>query len=148
MENIVSAIIALIEKLKVTNQEQLVVAVLDRLSYFGYEANINDEWLIAFCIEKVVNEIKNLCNTSDLPNGLFFRATDMVCVEFLSTMLNTGKLKLSDLEFTGAVKEIVEGDITLKFDDSTSDLQIFNAYLDKLINERISDIICYRKLKW
>ena len=72
MENLVSSIIAIVEQMEVKTQEQFVIAVLDRLSFFGYEASSNDEWLIAFCIQKVINHIMNSCNTNYLPNGLFF----------------------------------------------------------------------------
>ena len=148
MENLVSSIIAIVEQMEVKTQEQFVIAVLDRLSFFGYEASSNDEWLIAFCIQKVINHIMNSCNTNYLPNGLFFIAVDRVCGEFLYSMNSTGKLELDNIELSGSIKEIVEGDITLKFSNASSDAEKFSILVDYLKNEGISEEVCYRKLKW
>lgn len=148
MEDLVSSIFAIIEQMEVGTPEQFVKAVLDRLSTFGYEATNNEEWLIAFCIQKVINHIFNSCNIKSLPIGLFYIAVDRVCGEVLYSLKNTGKLSIEDIDIGNALREIIEGDITLKFETSTSDEQRFNNFIEYLRTEGESDEICYRKLKW
>lgn len=148
MEEIITSIIAIIEQMEVKSTEQFIEAVLLRLSSFGYEVNNSDEWLMAFCIQKVTNHIMNSCNTNELPDGLFYIAVDRVCGEFLYTLRTTGKLELENIDISGAIKEIVEGDVTIKFDTSTSDDEKFTKFVDYLKTEGMGDEVCYRKLKW
>lgn len=148
MDEIIAAILTILEGLKVKSSESFIGAVLNRLSSFGYEVTSSDDWLIAFCIQKVNTHINNTCNTLSVPDGLFYVAVDRVCGEFLSSLKNTGKLVLEDLDLDGAITQIKEGDTTVNFATGTSQDELFTAFVKYLQTEGAGDEVCYRKLKW
>jgi hypothetical protein len=128
--------------------ESFVEAVLKRLVSFGYDLKEDDGWVICFAMQKVENHIKNSCNTTSIPDGLFSVAVDMVCGEFLFSLKQTGKLELTDLDLNGAITSIKEGDIQVNFGNGTSDEEKFNSLLNYLLHNGEGDFVCYRKLKW
>ena len=128
--------------------ENFCEAVLKRLVSFGYYLEENDGWAISFAMQKIENNIKNSCNTTKIPDGLFHVAVDMVCGEFLFTKKQTGTLELDNIDFDGAIKQISEGDTTVSFADGVSDEDKFNQFLNYLMHHKEGDFVCYRKLKW
>lgn len=128
--------------------ESFYEAVLKRLDSFGYSLDKDDGWVISFAMQKVENHIKNSCNTTSVPDGLFNVAVDMVCGEFLFTKKQTGNLDLSDLDLNGAITQIHEGDVTVQFASGSSDEDKFNQLLNYLLHNGEGDFVCYRKLKW
>ena len=56
--------------------------VKKRLESFGYIVTDADAWVLDFIIKKVENHIKNQCNTSTVPEGLYEIAVDMAVGEF------------------------------------------------------------------
>jgi hypothetical protein len=128
--------------------ESFFEAVLKRLFSFGYDLKEDDSWMICFAMQKVENNIKNSCNTTSVPDGLFHVAVDMVCGEFLFTLKQTGKLELTDLDLDGAITQIHEGDVTIAFASGMSDEEKFNSFLNHLLHKGEGDFVCYRKLKW
>ena len=148
MDEIIAAILTILEGLKVKSSESFIGAVLNRLSSFGYEVTSSDDWLIAFCIQKVNTHIMNSCNTLTVPEGLFYVAVDRVCGEFLFSLKSTGKLELEALDLDGAVTQIKEGDTTVQFGSGASDDEKFTAFVNYLRTEGAGDEVCYRKLKW
>ena len=131
-----------------TSLSEFYEAVLKRLVSFGYNLKEDDGWVICFATQKVENHIKNSCNTTDIPLGLFHAAVDMVCGEFLFTKKQTGKLELTDLDLNGAITQIHEGDVTVQFASGSSDEDKFNSFLNYLLHNKEGDFACYRKLKW
>ena len=121
--------------------------VVRRLDSFGYEVKESDAWMIGFAMQKVENHIKNECNTSEIPDGLHQSAVDMVCGEFLFSKKQTGQLEIGDLDLTGAVESIKEGDTQVNF-TGASDEDKMNAFLNFLMNEGNGDFVCYRKIRW
>ena len=117
---------------KTSLSESFYEAVLKRLVSFGYTLKEDDSWLICFAMQKVENHIKNSCNTTDVPDGLFNVAVDMVCGEFLFTKKQTGQLEIADLDFDGAFTSIKEGDTQVNFGGS-SDEEKF----DQMVNRKI-----------
>ena len=128
--------------------ESFCQGVLKRLVSFGYDLKEDDSWVISFAMQKVENHIKNSCNTTDIPDGLFHVAVDMVCGEFLFAKKQTGKLELADLDLNGAITQIHEGDTTVQFASGSSDEEKFNNFLNYLMHTKEGDFVCYRKLKW
>lgn len=122
-------------------------AVLKRLVSFGYTLKEDDSWLICFAMQKVENHIKNSCNTTDVPDGLFNVAVDMVCGEFLFTKKQTGQLEIADLDFDGAFTSIKEGDTQVNFGGS-SDEEKFDQMVNYLLHHGEGDFVCYRKIRW
>jgi len=148
MDAIVEAILTLLETLKVRTSESFVTAVCNRLSTFGYTVTEDDEWLIAFCIQKVQVHICNSCNTLTVPDGLFYVAVDRVCGEILFSKKQTGQLSLDSLDLDGAITQIHEGDTTVQFASGLSDDEKFTLLVNYLMTEGEGDLVCYRKLKW
>ena len=128
--------------------EPFYEAVLKRLVSFGYSLEEDDGWVICFAIQKVENHIKNSCNTTSVPDGLFNVAVDMVCGEFLLSKKQTGKLQLEDIDLDGAITQIHEGDTTVHFASGMSDEEKFSNFLNHLLHDGEGDFVCYRKLKW
>ena len=128
--------------------ESFIEKVLIRLLSFGYRLQEDDSFPICFAIQKVENHIKNSCNTTSVPDGLFDVAVDMVCGEFLFTKKQTGKLELADLDLSGAITSIKEGDVQVNFGTGASDDEKFNAYLNYLLHDGEGDFVCCRKIKW
>lgn len=128
--------------------ESFVEAVLIRLHSFKYTLKESDSWIICFAMQKVENHIKNSCNTTSIPDGLFHVAVDNVCGEFLFTKKSTGDLDISDLDLEGAVKQISEGDVTITFADGASDEDRFDQFINHLMTMEEGDLVCFRKLKW
>ena len=132
---------------KTSLSESFYEAVLKRLVSFGYTLKEDDSWLICFAIQKVENHIKNSCNTTDVPDGLFNVAVDMVCGEFLFTKKQTGQLEIADLDFDGAFTSIKEGDTQVNFGGS-SDEEKFDQMVNYLLHHGEGDFVCYRKIRW
>lgn len=128
--------------------ESFYELVLKRLVSLGYVLEEDDGWGICFAMKKVENHIKNSCNVTSIPDGLKSEAVDMVCGEYLNTKKQTGKLELADLDLSGAIKSISEGDTSVVFDTGSSDEDRFNRLLNYLMTKGESDFVCYRKLKW
>lgn len=146
-ENNVLASILIIINQNSSLSESFFEAVLNRLESFGYIATEDDSWSICFAAQKVENHIKNSCNTTDVPDGLFNVAVDMVCGEFLFTKKQTGQLELGDLDLTGAITSIKEGDTQVNFGGS-SDEDNFNQMVNYLMHHGEGDFVCYRKIRW
>lgn len=132
---------------KTSLSESFYEAVLKRLVSFGCTLKEDDSWLICFAMQKVENHIKNSCNTTDVPDGLFNVAVDMVCGEFLFTKKQTGQLEIADLDFDGAFTSIKEGDTQVNFGGS-SDEEKFDQMVNYLLHHGEGDFVCYRKIRW
>ena len=128
--------------------ESFYESVLKRLVSFGYNLEEDDAWVICFTMQKVENHIKNSCNTTSVPDGLFNVAVDMVCGEFLFAKKQIGKLTFENLDLDGAIESIKEGDVTIQFANGMSDEEKFNLFLNYLIHNGEGDFVCYRKLQW
>ena len=131
--------------------EPFYEAVLKRLVSFGYELKEDDGWMICFAMQKVENHIKNSCNTTSVPDGLFNIAVDMVCGEFLFAKKQTGQLEFDAVNLDGVIKRVQEGDITVEFatnTSSSSEGSDFDRFLDYLMHGGEGELVCYRKLMW
>lgn len=131
-----------------SHSEESVRAVINRLTSFGYLPIENDSWELSFVMLKVENEIKNSCNITSIPEGLFTVAVDMICGEFLLGRKNTGKLDISTLDLGGAITSITEGDVSVSFDTNSTDEQKFNQLMNYLMTKGKGEFVCYRKLSW
>ncbi len=120
--------------------------VLRRLDSFGYEVTEADAFGIAFSVQKSEMNIKNDCNITEIPEGLYRTLCDMSCGDFLAVKYQTGKLALTDLDLDGAIASVSEGDTSISFDKSTTDEGKFHALVSAL-SER-GNLACYRRFKW
>jgi hypothetical protein len=122
-----------------------------RLASLGYTVQDSDSWAVAFAINKVVNEIRNSCNITVIPEGLIPVAIDMVCGEFLLAKKGSGQLDgfAADLN-SAALKQVREGDTDVAFaiESIKSPEQRLNAVIDYLINYGKAQFATYRRIKW
>lgn len=132
----------------ILGDDKLTEAILNRLSSFGYTVKDSDAWAIAFAIQSVQNSIKNSCNVTTIPDGLFHVLVDRSCGEFLYSKKQSGQLDIAGIDLSGAVKQISEGDTSVTFADGTSDEQKFSQLLGLLLTKGEGDLVCYRKLAW
>lgn len=132
----------------VSLSEPFVEMVLKRLVSFGYFLKEEDSWELSFVMVKVENQIKTSCNTTSIPEGLSHVAADMVCGEFLMNRKNSGRLELSDLDLSGAITSISEGDVSVSFEADSTDEGRFNQLVNYLMNNGKGDFVCFRKLRW
>lgn len=123
--------------------------IIKRLLTFGYtDSNKHDATLIEFISQKVENHIKTSCNITSIPDELYNIAVDRVCGEFLFTKKQTGQLTIGDVDLTGAITSIKEGDVSVNFDANTSEEAMFKQMVDYLMTKGEGDFVCYRKIKW
>lgn len=126
-----------------------VCDVVQRLTSFGYPPKKEDEWLIAFQIRKVMEDICNECNVKELPQGLVHNAVEQVLGVFLLVLKQMGRL-----EVDGTVGELVQkvqtGDTSVWFsvDSSLSDEAQLDTVLHHLASSGKEIYSCYRKLRW
>ena len=149
MDELIQKILANISKINTSSQKELIEMVLRRLISFNYQLKEDDSWLLAFAIQKVEHHIKDYCNITTLPVGLFNVTTDKVCGEFLQSKFATGQLEIAELDFGEAVKSVQEGDTTVQFaSGANSDTDKIQLLINGLINGNEGDLVCYRRLKW
>lgn len=129
-------------------KEPFFTEVLQRLISLGYKLKENDDWILCFAMQNIENQIKNTCNITSIPDGLFNVAVDMVCGEFLFAKKQSGQLDIANLDLNGAITSIHEGDTTVQFASGASDEEKFDQLLNHLSHKGKGEFICYRKLKW
>lgn len=128
--------------------ESFYELVLERLVSFGYVLKETDGVELSFAIQKTENHVKNSCNTTSVPEGLYNAAIDMVCGEFLFTKKQTGRLELNDLDLTGAITSIKEGDTSVNFGSGSSEDEKLTSFLNLLLHNMDGDLVCYRRMQW
>ena len=124
--------------------------VKDRLKSFGYEVQEEDEFALAFSIQKVENTIKNDCSTSSIPDGLMNIAVDMAVGEFLTSKKTSSPDSIAGLDLNAAIKQIQVGDTNTVFatDNSSSPEQRFDSFIQYLLNYGKQQFSCFRRIRW
>lgn len=124
--------------------------VLRRLDSFGYEVTEADAFGIAFSVQKSEMNIKNDCNITEIPEGLYRTLCDMSCGDFLQVKYQTGKLNMADINIGGAIASISEGDTSITFENSNTntDEGSFATLISELSNAGRGNLACYRRFKW
>ena len=120
--------------------------IKERLEGLGYAFSDDDSSLLEFCIKSVEYGIRNYCNipqSDELPSALSPIIVDRVCGEFLYVKRMSGQLDIS-----AAVKQIVEGDVSVSFSDSSSDGDRLDGLIDRLINCGERELVRFRRIRW
>lgn len=130
----------------------MLEAVKERIQSFGYEFQAGDDAILAFCIGKVENTIKNDCNVQEVPEGLFHIAVDMAAGEFLSAKKTFAPDSLSGLDLSGfAVKQLQEGNTTTQFatgEGTQTDEQRLDSLIQYLLTYGLDQFSCFRRIRW
>lgn len=119
------------------------------LESLGYVLKPEDDWLLGFTIQKVENSIKNDCNVSVVPDGLYYSAVNMTVGNFLFSLKSSGKLL--EFNFEAAIKQIQEGDTSITFaigDGSTTPEKRFDSLISYLMNFGKGEFASHRCIKW
>ena len=123
--------------------------VIERLKQLGYTPTDADNDGIDFELNKILNYIMNYCNITTIPDILDPRIIDRVCGEFLFYKKNSGSL--SGFNYHAVIKEIKEGDTTVKYavgqgeDTPENRFDSFVKSLDRGFDKWITP---YRRLRW
>lgn len=126
-------------------------AVKDRLKSFGYEVRADDEFALAFCVEKVCSTIKNETNQQDAPEGLEHIAVDMAAGEFLLSKKTFAPNDLEGLDLEYAVKQIQTGDTNTVFatgEGSLTPEQRLTAFINYLLSYGKAEFNSFRRIRW
>lgn len=120
------------------------------ISAMGIPLTDGDDYLLSFSAGYVEQEIKNACNVSEVPEGLYKVAVGLILARFLTA--KKAKLTEADakaLDFTPMLKELSEGDTKQVWDtgSGSSAVQRLDLLISALESGR-SQFITYRRLKW
>lgn len=117
--------------------------IIERLASLGYTYNqVADSFALGLIIEKVKSHICNNCNLLEIPEGLYEKAIDMVCGEFLK-----GKYSQGLLDIETAVSSIKEGDTDIKFVTGSTPEENYLKLINTLASDTV-DFARYRKMSW
>lgn len=124
--------------------------VWNLISAMGIPLTDGDDYLLSFSAGYVEQEIKNACNVSEVPEGLYKVAVGLILARFLTA--KKAKLTEADaeaLDFTPMLKELSEGDTKQVWDtgSGSSAVQRLDLLIGALESGR-SQFITYRRLKW
>jgi len=120
------------------------------ISAMGIPLTDGDDYLLSFSAGYVEQEIKNACNVSEVPEGLYKVAVGLILARFLTA--KKAKLTEADaeaLDFTPMLKELSEGDTKQVWDtgSGSSAVQRLDLLIGALESGR-NQFITYRRLKW
>lgn len=147
-ENLQAVVTSVNNILNDTNLNTITEKVVNRLVSFGYDPTNEDDWMIAFTIQKSVNHVLNEINHSTVPNGLVELVVDMICGELLNAKFLSGQLNLAELDLDGMIQSVQEGDTTVSFSTEGSDEAKLKGLLSWLIQGKGCDLLCYRRMRW
>ena len=131
--------------------------VVKRLKHFKYSVTEADYEMLEFELNKTLNYVRNYCNITEIPEILDPRIIDRVCGYFLYTKRNTTSSSdpdnnfNTDFNYDAAIKEIREGDTTIKYaigDDSNSPDNRYDSFIKSLERGFDKWITPHRRLRW
>lgn len=123
--------------------------VIERLYHFGYVVKVEDYSQLDFEIDINLKYVENNFNIKNIPTILEPRIVNKICADFLFHKKNSGTLE--DFDYDAVVKEIKEGDTTVKYATGQGEDTPENRF-DNLVKqlERGCDkwYAPYRALRW
>lgn len=129
--------------------------VKTRLKSFGYTVDetegSTDLFVLNFVIQKTEAHIKNSCNISSIPDGLYHIAVDMACGNFLYEKKAVDSDSLTGFDLDAAVKQISEGDTSVTYaigEGSLTPEARLDALIAYLIGYGEKDFVTYRCMAW
>ena len=149
-DSLMAAIVADVKTLTESGlDDSFVERVIKRLGSLGYDVTQADAEEIAFCATKVVQDIYNYCNITELPKGAVFVAVNMVCGEFFQAKYNSGLLSLEGLSSSGSLSSVKLGDTQVSFNsDSVSDDDKIQGLISSLIGNWKGALECFRRMRF
>lgn len=123
----------------------------ERLTTFGYDFKAADIPILSYAVQKAENMVKNECNLSEIPEGLFNVVVDVAAGEFLLSKKTFAPGDISGLDLDIAVKSLQVGDTNTTFavgEGSQTAEQRLDFLIDRLLNGGRKQIPRYRRLLW
>lgn len=120
--------------------------VKDRLAAYGYSELTEKEELIFICVERVKEYILTYCHIETIPEELYNTWADRVTGEVMLTGKNAGMLEEMDL--SGPVTGVTEGDTSVSFADGQSAESRFDSIAVELSKTGLGMLRKYRRLVW
>jgi len=126
----------------------MIEKVIYRLGQLGYDVSNDERSLVVSEIEKTEAFIKSSCNVTEVRDELETVLIERTCGNFLFIIKNSGRFSGVDNE--GFVKEILEGDVKVVFDENSvlSDEQRIDKIIDYLMGYGEDIIISKRCVCW
>ena len=123
--------------------------VISRLKQLGYIATADDYDHVEFELDKLLNYVRNYCNITVIPEIVDPRIIDRVCSEFLYYKKNSGSL--NGFEYDAVIKEVKEGDTTVKYavgqGEDTPENR-FDAFVKNLERGFDKWLTPHRRIRW
>lgn len=122
-----------------------------RLEGLGYAVSESDGAALDFCRRRAENGIRNFCNIPagcKIPSELEEIVVDRICGEFLFSKRNSGQADMSEINFSAAVKQIVEGDVSVSFAEGSSDGERLDALINRLMSSGERELVRFRRIRW
>lgn len=120
--------------------------VEERLTALGCELTESDSTIISFIVTEVTNDWYISTNTNTVPDEMKPILANRVCGKFLLSKRSIGQLDIETLDFE-VVKSVSMGDTSVTM-GGTSNADLFDAYVNYLLNDGKGKVGCYRRLKW
>ncbi len=126
----------------------MIEKIVYRLGQIGYDVSNDERSLIASEIDKTEAFIKSSCNVMEIRGELENVLIERVCGNFLFMIKNSGRF--SGVDNDGFVKEILEGDVKVVFDENSvlSQEQRIDKIIDYLMGYGEDIIISKRCVCW
>ena len=125
--------------------------VIQLLGAMGYDVQETDSFLLNFCGEKVIENIKNACNVSEVPDGLYYTAVSLMAAEFITLKIGTGSTAgFENLNFEPVLKQLQEGDTNIVYavDVNSSDSAQMLGLMNLLKTTAEKQFVTYRRIRW
>lgn len=129
--------------------ESFARMAVKRLSNLGCPVTNEEEaWGFAYEIRQAELDILNYCHIDIIPSTLYLMLCDRACGKYLYVRKQSGKLEIADLDLTGALTSLKEGDVSISFASGGSDAERLEALLKLMMDAGRGELACYRKIKW
>lgn len=128
-------------------KEEIRSNLIGLLKSIHYEVKDDDNWLIDYLLKEIENDILNFCNIKELPEQLRYILVRRVAGRFLLAKISSNGLGES-FDYSTAVKEIREGDVSISYADGADYKSIFITQVSAMASFGEDELIGFRRLKW
>lgn len=127
---------------------ELFNAAAKLLEEYGYTLGDGDAAALGFAADKAAAFIRNDCNVSEIPDGLFHLAVQRTVGEFLGAKLAFDANSIIGVDAGRVVKSVSVGDTSTSFEVGATPEQRLSAAVELLKKAGEGELACYRKIRW
>ncbi len=134
-------------KLDDVSKNDIVVGVVSKLDFLGFEITENDCDLISFCTKEVDRYIKNFINSKEYFDELEYIYVNKICIEYIDLKNLRGELP-TDFIQDSTIKTLVVGDTSTTYDTGMYN-SLSTSNVIKLLRESGDrELTVFRKIRW